>query len=235
MINPGDYVKFLFTSHNRSFSFRTYNDETGREVGFIDGYNKDGSPIYHRWKFDQDGLRKISVHKNKVDRNGLNAVEFLRKSPNCVGSPTGTYIGDGTQVDLYFKEVNEEKDAKVLVDEEMIRLEAVNAAVKVKGQDFIDLCALLNTFNKDESVMRIALIDYAKVAPEKFLDLVNDKSRQTRSIIRRGVNAGIIQKQGKIYSWEDLVLGVDEDSAVAKLITDEKLVSAIKTHLEKLK
>ncbi len=233
-----DYVVFIFTSPlNRSFGFKTYMNELGQSVGFVIGHDKHKQPIYHRWKFDQDGARTIRVHKNKTDlsEEKLKAVDFLRNSPNCKGSPNGTYSLDGTQSDVYFQEMNDEKTAKEAIEAEIVRMNALNLALSVKGQDFVDLCALVGAMNKDESVMRFTLIDFARNKPEKFTELYNDPVRQLKSILRRGVSLGIINKEGRMLTWENQLLGVDEDDAVRKLHTDENMLKAIKSHLAKAK
>ena len=238
MANQGDYVVFIFNSPlNRSFGFRTYTNEFGQEIGFMDGKDSKGQPIYHRWKFDQDGARTIRVHKNKTDvsERKLNAVEFLRNSPNCKGSPNGAYSLYGTQTDIYFEEMNDEKTAREGLNAEVVRVDALNAALKVKGQDFVDLCALIGVFNKEESVMRFALVDFAKNKPDKFNELYHDPVRQLKSLIRRGVSANVITKEGRMLSWENKLLGVDEDDAVRALKTDENLFKALKAHLDKVK
>jgi hypothetical protein len=237
MASHGDYVYFQFTSpNNRSFSFRTYNNERGQAVGFQEGIDKDNRPIYRRWQFTQD-VRKISVHINKTDisKDAINAVNFLRNSPNCKGSPLGTYR-DGKQEDVFFEEVNEAKAAQVGLDFETTRIKAQNAALDVKGQDFIDLCALIGVFNKEETVMRFSLVDYAKNKPQSFLDMVNDPIRQLRSVIRRAVHDNVFKQQGgRMLTWENTLIGVDEDDAVAKLKQDDKLLKAVKAQLDKLK
>src|SRR5688572_10789091 len=136
MAGRNDYVSFIFTSpSNRSYGFRTYTDELGRELGFVDGYDKNKQPIYHRWKWDQDGSRILTVHKNKTDKSSdkpeecLNAVDFLRNSPNCLGSPRGTFSHEGVQMDIFFREINEEKSAEVALEVEMKRMEAQNLAL----------------------------------------------------------------------------------------------------------
>lgn len=238
MATQNDYINFLFTSPlNRSFGFKTYTNDLGQTIGFIVGKDRDGQPIYHRWKFDQDGARTIRVHKNKTDvsPDKLNAVEFLRNSPNCLDSPNGSYGHDGTQVDVYFKEMNDAKSAKEGLEAETLRMDAQNLALKVKSQDFIDLCALIGVIDKDESIMRFSLLDFAKNKPEKFTELYNDPVRQLKSIITRGVKAGIITKEGRMLTWENQLLGVDEEDAVRKLKAEENLLKALKTHLDKVK
>lgn len=233
MANQGDYVSFLFVSPlNQSFGFRTYNNEMGQEIGFLEGKRPDGSPIYRRWKFTNDGGRTVTVHKNKTDLNGVKAVDFLRGSPNCQGSANGAFNHGGEQIDIYFKEMNEEADAKVGLDSEVAKLEAQNLALKVKGQDFVDLCALIGVFNKEESVMRFSLLDYAKRNPEAFNLAYNDKVRKLKSILRQGVACGVINKEGRMLTWEGQLLGVDEETAVIKLDKEEKMFDAIKKHIE---
>lgn len=233
-MSHGDYVVFQFTGTNNIFGFRTYNNERGQTIGFIEGKDKDGLPIYRRWKFDRD-VRKISVHKDKTDLDNKNAVEFLRNSPNCKGSPNGSYTINGDQLDVYFEEVNEAKAAEKGLEFETLRIEAQNAALKVKGQDFIDLCALIGVFNKDESIMRFALVDYAKNKPQSFMDIYSDPVRQLKSMIRRAVDKGVFSKDGKMLTWENKLIGADEDDAVATLKKDENLFKAIKANLDKVK
>lgn len=235
MANHGDYVVFQFVSPNNvSYGFKTYNNEVGQTTGFIEGKDKDGLPIYRRWKFDRD-VRKISVHKDKTDLDKKNAVEFLRNSPNCKGSPNGTYTIAGDQLDVYFEEVNEVKAATQGVEFETMRLEAQNAALNVKGQDFIDLCALIGVFNKEEMVMRFALMDYAKNKPQSFMDIYKDPIRQLKSLVRRAVDSGVFTKDGKMLTWENKLIGTDEDDAVATLKKDEQLLKAVKANLTKVK
>lgn len=234
MANQGDYVIFQFTQTNNVFGFRTYNNELGQTTGFIDGKDKNGQPIFHRWKFDRD-IRKISVHKDKTDLEGKSAVEFLRNSPNCKGSPNGTYTVEGDQLDVYFEEVNEEKAAAQGIEFETLRLDAQNAALKVKGQDFIDLCALIGMFGKPEKVMRFALIEYAKNKPQSFMDIYGDPTRQLKSLIRRAVKTNVFNADGKMLTWEGKLIGTDEDDAVATLKKDENLLKAVKANVDKVK
>jgi len=236
MAQHGDYVVFQFTSPNNvSFGFKTYNNDKGQITGFIEGKDKDGLPVYRRWKFDRD-VRKISVHKDKTSPiDGTNAVEFLRNSPNCKGSPNGSYTLAGDQLDVFFEEVNEATASAIGLEFETQRIDAQNAALKVKGQDFIDLCALIGVFDKDETVMRFSLVDYAKNKPQSFMDIYNDPVRQLKSLIRRAVKTGVFNKDGKMLTWENQLIGVDEEDAVAKLKTNENLLKAIKANVEKVK
>ncbi|HEY0749689.1 MAG TPA: hypothetical protein VGD26_00960 [Chitinophagaceae bacterium] len=234
MAQHGDYVVFQFTAPNNVFGFRTYNNDKGQATGFLEGKDKEGLPIYRRWKFDKD-VRKISVHKDKTDLEGKKAVDFLRNSPNCKGSPNGTYTSEGDQLDVYFEEVNESKAAEKGIEFETLRINAQNAALKVKGQDFIDLCALIGVFNKDESVMRFSLLEYAKNKPQSFMEIYDDPRRQLKSLIRRAVKTNVFNLEGKAILWENKLIGTDEEDAVATLKGDENLLKAVKANLDKVK
>lgn len=219
---------------NKRFGFRTYTDNRGNIVGYEIGKDKTGQPIHKKWKWERDTKRTVRVHVEEHDRNDQKAVDFLRNSPECYGSPNGTYLADGTQIDYFFKEVTEEGDAEKASKALLIKAEALTKASNVKGQDFIDLCAMIGVFNKPESVMRHRLLDYAQNYSEEFLKLVDDPTRKTRSLVRRALDANVFIKDGPIIKWENKVIGSDEDTAVANLLSDEILRTTVSDVVKKL-
>lgn len=231
-----DYVFFIFdpTRMNKKFGFRTYNDKKNNECGYVMGVDKDGSPLYKKWSFDRDSRRTIRVHKDEVDKNGQKAVDFLRNSPECAGSPNGTYLANGTQIDHYFKEVDDTKDAKKALDILLVKSSAITKAASIKGQDLIDVCAMIGVMNKPEEVMRFKLMDYAQNFPEKLLGLVEDPTRKVRSLIRRGIEASVFVKDGPMIKWEGKIIGADEDNAVANLLKDKALLDTVDEVIKKL-
>lgn len=231
--NHGDYVVFQFIPGNVSFGFRTYTDAIGQVRGFVEGKDKDGQPIYRRWKFDRD-TRKISVHKNKTDLNNLNAVDFLRESPFCKGSPNGYYNLKGEQLEVYFEEVNEGRAAEEAIKFETMRLDAQNYAVAAKGQELIDLASMIGVFHPDEPVLKFSVMEYAKNKPASFMEIYNDPVRKLKSLIRRGVSSGIISQEGTVYKWENQLVGLDEDDAAKTLKDNEAMFKAIKAQIDKL-
>lgn len=236
MKNYSEYVFFIFdpTKINTSFGFRTYNDKRHNECGYVVGQDSKGAPIYKKWKFDQDSKRMIRVHVDEMDRNGQKAIDFLKNSPECYGSPNGTYLTDGKQVGYYFKELNEEGDASIAAEILINKASAITKAANVKGQDFVDLCAMISVFNKPESVMRHKLIDFAQNYPDKFLAVYEDPSRKVRSIVRRAVEANVFIKDGPIIKWENKIIGSDEDTAVGLLLRDESLMNTVNEVIKKL-
>jgi len=231
-----EYVFFIFdpTRMNRKFGFRTYDDKRNNVIGYVQGVEKDGSPAYKKWSFDRDSRRTIRVHVDEQDKNGQKAVEFLRNSPACAGSPNGTYLANGTQIDYYFKEVNEAGDAKKALDILLIKSKAITKAASVTGQDFIDVCALIGVMNKPEEVMRFKLMDYAQNFPEKLLALVEDPTRKVRSLVRRAVEASVFTKDGPVIKWENKIIGGNEEDAVSNLLSDKTLLDTVEQVVKKL-
>lgn len=236
MKNYNEFVFFIFdpSRMNRSFGFRTYSDRKHNECGYVIGQDPKGAPIYKKWKFDHDSKRMIRVHVDEQDKNQQKAIDFLRNSPECYGSPNGTYLADGKQIDYFFKELKEEADAEIASNILVNKAAAITEAANIKGQDFIDLCAMISVFNKPEPIMRHKLIDYAQNYPDKFLEVLSDPSRKVRSLVRRAVDANVFTKDGPIIKWETKIIGADEDTAVALLLKDENLMNTLNEVIKKL-
>lgn len=237
MNNYDDYVFFIFdpSRMNKKFGFRTYDDKRGNTIGYEKGgKEKDGTPSYKKWSFDRDSRRTIRVHVDEQDNKGLKAVDFLRNSPACAGSPNGTYTANGVQLDYYFKEVNEAGDAKKALDILLVKSKAITKAATVTGQDLIDVCALIGVMNKPEEILRFRLMDYAQNFPEKLLEMVEDPTRQVRSLVRRAIESNVFLKDGPVIKWENKIIGANEDIAVSNLLADKTLLSTVETVVKKL-
>lgn len=234
------YIYFVYIGNNKTYGFRNYTDPiTGQESGYCVGYDKHQQPIFKEWVFDNESRRQIRVHLDEHDKSNPSklAVDFLRNSPECAGSPGGRYVqdekGEPKQVLVYFKEVNEAKDAKMALDTSRVKFDAQRKALDVKGEELKELCSLIGIFAKDEEIMTMKLLDYASNKPKQFLDLCNDPARKMRSLIRRGINATVLTQEGRMIKWEGTMVGGDEDDAVSNLIKDEKLKKAIELQLSK--
>lgn len=233
MKNFGDYTYFIYIANNKSYGFATYRDpKTGLTRGFRIGKDDKGQPIYKKWRFNNDSMRIVRIGKDEVDLDGQNAIEFLRNSPECKGSPNGAYVGD-SQVLVYFKEMNEAQDAKNAVDTRKLSIEAQNEALKLKGNDLVDFAAIIGVFNADPDIMTHRVLDYASNFPQKMLEYVGDPSRKVKALLQRALNAGVFNIDGKQVKWEGKIIGADEDDAVSTLLKDEKLKKAIELNLSK--
>lgn len=233
MKNFGDYTYFVYLGNNKRYGFQTYKDPvTGQTIGYVIGKDDKGHPIYKRWSFNFDSQRQIRVGKEEKDLNGRLAVDFLRNSPECYGSPNG-YIDNGVQVFAYFKEVNAAKDAEVALESRTVSIKAQSHALNLKGQALIDLAAVIGIFHNDEEVLRMKVLDYASNFPKKYLELIDDPSQKVKALLQKALNAGVFNKDGRQIKWENKLIGADEDEAISTLMKDEKLKKAIETNLAK--
>lgn len=233
-----DYVYFVYIGNNKTYGFRNYTDgETGQERGYCIGFDKNQQPLYKEWTFDNESRRQVRVSSKEKDKTGQLAVDFLRSSPECVGSPNGRYVtdekGEPKQVMIYFKEANEAKDARLALESSKTKFEAQKRALEFKGEELTEMCSLIGIFAQDEEIMTMKLLDYASNKPKQFLDLCNDSARKVRSLIRRALNATVLTLDGKLIKWEGKMIGADEDDAVSNLIKDEKLKKGIEHNLIK--
>ncbi len=238
MKNFGDYIYFYYVGNNASYSFRSYTDpETGMESGYVTGYDKNNRPMFKNWEFDNGPKRQVRVHKDEKDREGKLAVDFLRNSPECYKSTNGKYIttpeGTEKQVAFLFREVNEEQDAKSAVDTRKLVIEAQAEALKLKGQELVDIANIIGVFNPNEAVLSHRVLDFASNNPSKFNELLKDPTRKTKALVKKAINDQIFKVEGKIVKWEGKVIGADEDEAVSNIIKDKTLEDAIKLHLKK--
>ena len=234
MKNFGNYAYFYFLGGNPSYSFRSYNDpNTGMEVGYVTGYDKNKQPIYKSWYFDNGSKRQIRVSKEEIDLTGRSAIEFLRNSPECYKSTNGAYDYNGKQLGAYFKEIDEDKDAVDAVSTRAIVVDAQAKALKLKGQKLTDVASYIGVFSDKDAIKVHRVLDYASNFPDKFLALVDDPSLEIKSLVKKALNDGIFKQDGKMIKWEGKTIGADEDDAVSALLKDAKLLDAVKVHLQK--
>lgn len=216
-------AKFVLVRPNAAYGVGAYTDpDTGEYVYRTMSQNKVGNPVVYRFLFSQGGGKIISVPEVWKDVEGKSMADFLRNHPECEGSPKNR-----GQL-AYFKEIDIEKDAEIQLEaEDKIRL-AVNEAAALKG-DKLKYVALLIGENSDkESKQSLAVIQYAKSAPDSFMTMVKSPDVEVRAMVREGITKAVITKKGSLHMWETVNLGGDEDAAVANLVKDKDLKDAIK-------
>lgn len=230
----GDYTYFIYVGNNAGYSFRDYVDpETGMSKGFVLGYDKNKQPIHKSWYFDNGPKRQVRVGKNEVDKEGQSAIEFLRNAPECFNSKNGTISYDGKQLGIYFKELDEDKDAADAISTRAIVVDAQAKALKLKGQKLTDIAAVIGVFSEKEAIKSHRVLDFASNFPEKFLSLVDDTTLDIKALVKKAINDQIFKADGKMIKWEGKIIGADEDDAVSTLSKDEKLLAAIKLNIQK--
>lgn len=240
-----EYVYFVFAKGtNAGYGFSSYTDHVGAlgvpgaVVTISYQLDKANRAIpYHFSMGTRD--RALRIEKNKTDMNGVSVVEFLRNHPECKGSPNGQYLktllsGEAdpeSQVGIYFKEMNEEADAKIALEAKNFRREAENIAAGLSIEEVYDVCAILGQFKKGETLSRHFIMEIAGNKPELFMHAYNNPQRKSLSLIKRGLQKGVLTSQGSVILWGKTTLGLDEVEAATAIQKDKKLMDGLEKAL----
>lgn len=236
-----EYVYFVFArGTNSGYGFSTYTDHVGAlgspgaVVSISYQLDKNQRPIPYFFSMGTRD-RSLKVEKNKVDMKGVSVVEFLRNSPDCKGSPNGSYRIPGdvsTQSDIYFKEMNEEDDAKNALDAKNYRREAENIAASLTLDEVYDINAMLGSFKKGELLARHFLAEIAGNKPEMFMNAYNHPQRKSIALIKKGLINKTLTSQGTVILWGKTTLGLDEIDAATNIQKDKKMMEALEKALQ---
>lgn len=237
-----DWTYFVFTANNPSYGFSGYDDHNGAlgnpgaSVSIAYQTDNNGKPIPYIFSFGRTRDRVLRVATGKTDVNGTSVVEYLRNHPECAGSENGSYDPEtGKQSGIMFKELNEEADAKKAMDNKAYRLKAENIANSLELEDVIALNALLGNYKTGELMNRHALLEVAGNFPKQFMEAYENPQRKAISVIRLGVNANVLKKQGNMIMWNETTVGLDEYDAATKLQKDSQMLAAIEQAIKKVK
>ena len=242
MENLNDYVYFVFVNNtNPHWGTTGYDDKEGKPQHIFKGrtHHKTGAPEPHRYKFDR-AHRTIRVHKkDKCHIHPKNTVvTFLRNHPECEGSINGDFVEDAEgrriQQGVAFKEINEGRDAEVAVAAKANKIKAGNKALELEGDELEAMAILCGALNKSESLQKHRVLEYADANPDLFMEMYNAPDRVARAVLRKAVDASIIQKRGTLYTWDGVHLGGAEDDAVGTLMKDGDMLSAIEQAIKKV-
>lgn len=231
-----EYVYFVFAKGtNAGYGFSTYVDSVGalgspgKMVSISYQLDKSNRPVPYFFSMSARD-RVLKVEKNKVDMNGTSVVEFLRSSPECKGSPNGQYNANGdedSQMNVFFKEMNEENDAKLALDAKDYRRNAENLAAALTLDEVYDLNAVMGEFRRGELLARHAIMEKAGNKPDVFMDAYNNPQRKALSIIKRGLDKKVLTMQGTVIIWNKTTLGLDEQEAATNIQKDKKLFEGL--------
>lgn len=234
-----NYVYFVLVRNgNASYSFTGYTDQETGDTKVMHMGRKDhhGNDVPHRFKFDR-AHRSMRIPKNRKDIHGNLMVDFLRGFPECLNSPNGQYRvvdGEKVHINMWFKEMNEGKDAMIAVDAKRTKIDAETTALNLKGDELSEMAILCGTMTTDEGMQLHRVLEYAGASPETFLELYNRPSRKATVLLKKAVAAGLVTTRGTMFIWEEITLGANEDLAVSKLMEDTTMRDAIEQNLTAL-
>lgn len=232
MFNHKDYYYFVFKNpiSSGSWSFTGYGSKKaiagiqpdGTENAFVVSFSQ-RERIY-RFRRNQKVLVRDFNQSQKPELVELYA--YVKGHPACEGSD-----GDHS----LFKEMDEIKDAKLVVDNKKRRINAENLAVGLEGDALTEMARLITVFSNEYDVKYHRVLEFAGQQPDRFMELYASPDKAERAVIRAAVEAGILKKMGKLHTWENTTIGADEDDVVSYFIKEPDKLKALKTQLKKLK
>jgi hypothetical protein len=219
-----------------TFSFRNYTDNDGNTYSAFSTLGQtfnDHKPFWVTFSARERTYRAPKEREVLVSKNGdtpkkmklkdyLLNTPFTAESPNLRGEP---------KIKLF----DEIRDAKTGVDRRTRRIEAGNIALNLNPEQLAQMAQLIGVFSDDPMVQKNRVLEFADQDPEYFLELHGSGDRATRSLIKKGLSAGVLKKKGKMIMWDKEMVGPDEDEAVANLQKTPALAEAIKKAVDKLK
>lgn len=216
MAHEGTHVCFITTVNlNAPVSFDSYIDAKGERQGIQIGTEKNtGYPIFKRFHFTPD-QEKIWIAKGAKKE-----IKFLEESPFCEGSELA-----GNQV--FYKRLDITKDAKLANDLRKKRNKAITLAESLEGQDLKEMAVLCGTIVDVEDIQRNRVGSFAEANPDLFIVMYESPDRKAKSVLRAGIESGVVHLKGKMVMWMDVMVGSDEDEAIVRLMKDQNLIAAL--------
>jgi hypothetical protein len=232
------YVYFTLTKGNvtGSMGFSSFQDNDGNHYRAINGYGPSGVPRSFNINFSPaeeiyraGKNQRVTVLVNNTAENWL-LVDYLRKSSLCEGSPNLRGVP-------MYKEIDEEKDAGILVDAKRLRKKASDAAFELesKPKELAEIAQLIGEFRDDKNIQFSSILNFADADPKTFLSYVESPDRQARALIKKGLSTGELKMKGKLIVWKNETVGIDEDEATQRLIREPDLMKAIQLAVKKSK
>lgn len=235
--NPDDYIYFALLGERSkvsSYGFTGYTDVNGDYKFISKGKDKDGNDIPKKYKFNAK-FRKIRI-PNRPGRY-QEEIDFLRNHPECVGSPNGRYRKDGeggqVQLGVYFKEINDDKDATQAIDASKLRIKAMNIALEMQDDpvNLNSMCTVLGLNSKTSNTKFFNLLEFAENNPILFMEAYEAPDREVRALFMRGKAEKVVERKSAVWMLRDNQLGVDDEECVTTLLKNEGLVRMLKRML----
>lgn len=240
-MNLKNYVLFAAINPDitGSIGFSSYTDMDGNHYRAINGYTPAGVPRDFNISFSEGSGRiyragknqKITVLMNgKPDPKEWFLADYLRHCSLCESSPN-------SRGNIVYRELDDNKDAEVLINVKKLRKKANDAAFELEGKskELAEIAQLIGEFRDDKNIQFSTVISYAESNPRAFLELVESPDRQARALIKKALSIGEVKEKGKLLVWKNETLGSDEDEAVQRVTKDPAVFKALELAVRKLK
>lgn len=227
--NPNEFIYFVllpdFINRASNGFILDYQDVKEGDVTYKD---RKGYPARYKFTKSQRMIRIPAFKKEEI--------EAIRNHPQCQGSRNGIFrtVGkENVQLNALFKEMNENKDAAVILDIARLRAQAVNKAFELMGDENEAYNAQLVLGIKRRGDLGSSdMVQYAQNNPKEFLDQVNSADFKARALARKAIDLDVIQKEGHLYKASELDYGIDFDEIVKTILSDKDKREFLERKLE---
>lgn len=232
-------------------SFRGYHDHAnahGRGVGayveYVVSRDANGQEKGKQFVLDESRRRwQVRVGERDASKTPISQYDFLKFSPDCEGSPNGYYqdAGDGVKIQqgVMFREMNDDRDAEVALEADLLRVDAQGSALKLDEGTLSEIAVFIGVFRnpklqegEPDKLMRFKVVEYAGKKPVDYFKLLNSGDRAVRAIVRKSVQEGILTQKGSIIFWESTMLGADEDAAISTILSEPRMLEALQSKVD---
>jgi hypothetical protein len=207
-----------FPKHGGVHWFNTYSLKNGKKNFIVEDYTDEGKPKKKNVIISEEN--PLMVHKENTE-----LYNFLIGHPNFEG-------GANFNGDPIFRLVDLERDAKTRTEEKILRAKAIAHASQLEGSRLYETCSLFGVYFDEESDARALefIIDQAERDPEDYLELTKRGKQdiKIRYILAGAIRQGIVVKGSNgSLKFGSLTIGINEDNAVARLITEPETLNNI--------
>ena len=221
-VKQSDFEFFLLQAGNGStFHFSEYKTLDGQVHRLVDTILPDGRTRYKRFHFNID--EPMLVHKANKE-----LMDFLMNHPNNPESPWF----NGTSL---FKRLQPEVESRQRIEDKLLNAKALTLASELKGRRLLEVASLCGMFydEEDETLAFENVLTYAERNPKQFLKVYNipNKEARMRHLVRTAVGRGVITTNDGVYRFGSYTLGVDENSAIGKLVNEKEVLDMIESRI----
>lgn len=226
-----------------TISFRGYTDhagalgKAGAYVEYITSRDANGKGKGKQFVIDSSRRRfQVRLGEQDASDKPITQYDFLKNYPECEGSPNGHYqdLGNGerVQLNISFREMDEERDAEMALEADNERVLAEASALKLDDGTLEEIAVFIGLSGKANKMMRFKVREFAQKRPKEYNKLLNSGDRPLRALVRRAIAQGILTQKGPVIFWENSMIGGDEDSAMSTLYNDKRLLEALKSKVD---
>lgn len=222
-----EFVNFVLTSQNASYTLAGYTDKKGKICKYYEGEDKNGNALPKKITFNGSS-RHIRVHISNKEK-----IDFLTNAPQCKDSPNAN--PSKTPI---FKIHEPEKERKEGLIEKELSMRASKLAIELNSEELEKVVILAGMSPKNHiNATKEAVYDYAEKHPQGFLDLAEDlNSRDTeyKVFLAKCQDRGIIKLEDIGYTFDGVKIGADKTETIRRISNDKELHSALENKLNKL-